>query len=115
MLSSFTNLYFPFCSLSIMILLLIIFYSKQNIDKLITKIRKEIPDVILRTSLIVGFPGETKNDFEKLYEFVQKTKFDKLGVFSYSKEDGTPASKMQNQIHYKTKQARLNKITVTLA
>ena len=84
--------------------------SKENIEKIITKIRKEIPDVILRTSLIVGFPGETKNDFEKLYEFVQKTKFDKLGVFSYSKEDGTPASKMQNQIHYKTKQARLNKI-----
>ena len=84
--------------------------SKEKIEKLITKIRKEIPDVILRTSLIVGFPGETKNDFEELYEFVQKTKFDKLGVFSYSKEDGTPASKMQNQIHYKTKQARLNKI-----
>ena len=84
--------------------------SKENIEKLITKIRKEIPDAILRTSLIVGFPGENKEDFEELYEFVKKTKFDKLGVFSYSKEEGTPASKMQNQIHYKTKQSRLNKI-----
>ena len=84
--------------------------SKENIEKLITKIRKEIPNAILRTSLIVGFPGENKEDFEELYEFVKKTKFDKLGVFSYSKEDGTPASKMQNQIHYKTKQSRLNKI-----
>ena len=84
--------------------------SKEKIEMLITKIRNEIPDVILRTSLIVGFPGENKNDFEELYEFVDKTKFDKLGVFSYSKEDGTPASKMENQIHYKTKQSRLNKI-----
>ena len=84
--------------------------SKDKIEKLIKKIRKEIPDVILRTSLIVGFPGETQSDFDELYKFVQKTKFDKLGVFGYSKEDGTPASKMQNQIHYKTKQARLNKI-----
>ena len=84
--------------------------SKENIENLITKIRKEIPNVVLRTSLIVGFPGETQNDFDELYKFVQKTKFDKLGVFSYSKEEGTPASKMQNQIHYKTKQSRLNKI-----
>ena len=84
--------------------------TKENIEKLIIKIRKEIPNVVLRTSLIVGFPGETQNDFDELYKFVQKTKFDKLGVFSYSKEEGTPASKMQNQIHYKTKQSRLNKI-----
>ena len=84
--------------------------SKENIEKLIKKIRKEIPDVILRTSLIVGFPGENEKDFDELFEFVKKIKFDKLGVFRYSKEEGTPASKMLNQIHYKTKQARLNKI-----
>lgn len=84
--------------------------SKENIEKLITKIRMEIPNVILRTSLIVGFPGETEQDFNELYDFVQKIKFDKLGVFSYSKEDNTPAANMNNQIHYKTKQARLNKI-----
>lgn len=84
--------------------------SSETIKKLIRKIRKEIPDVILRTSLIVGFPGETKEDFEELYQFVEETKFDKLGVFMYSKEDGTPAEKMPNQIHGNTKKSRYNKI-----
>ena len=84
--------------------------NEDNIRKLILKIRKEIPDVVLRTSLIVGFPGETKEDFEKLYNFVKETKFDKLGVFMYSKEDGTPAEKLPNQIHGNTKKARYNRI-----
>ena len=84
--------------------------SKENIEKLISKIRKEIPDVTLRTSLIVGFPGETKEHFEELYDFVEKTKFDKLGVFEYSKEEGTPAATMPNQIHHMTKKSRFNKI-----
>ena len=84
--------------------------SKENIENLIAKIRNKIPDVILRTSLIVGFPGETKQDFSELYDFVEKTKFDKLGVFKYSKEENTPAAKMENQIHHKTKEARYNKI-----
>ena len=84
--------------------------SKQNIEKLINKIRKEIPDVTLRTSLIVGFPGETQENFEELYNFVKQTKFDKLGVFEYSKEEGTPAAKMSNQVHHMTKKSRYNKI-----
>ena len=84
--------------------------SKEKIEKLISKIRKEIPDVTLRTSLIVGFPGETKEYFEELYDFVEKTKFDKLGVFEYSKEEGTPAAIMPNQIHHMTKKSRYNKI-----
>lgn len=84
--------------------------SKQNIEKLINKIRNEIPNVILRTSLIVGFPGEKQENFEELYEFVEQTKFDKLGVFEYSKEEGTPAATMNNQVHYKTKKTRYNKI-----
>ena len=84
--------------------------NEESIKKLIAKIKKEIPDAILRTSLIVGFPGETKEDFEKLYNFVKETKFDKLGVFMYSKEDGTPAEKLPNQIHGNTKKARYNKI-----
>ena len=84
--------------------------SKENIEKLISKIRKEIPEVTLRTSLIVGFPGETKEQFEELYDFVEKTKFDKLGVFEYSKEEGTPAATMPNQIHHMTKKSRFNKI-----
>ena len=84
--------------------------NEESIRKLISKIRKEIPDAVLRTSLIVGFPGETKEDFEKLYNFVKETKFDKLGVFTYSKEDGTPAEKLPNQIHGNTKKSRFNKI-----
>ena len=84
--------------------------SKEKIEKLISKIRKEIPDATLRTSLIVGFPGETKEHFEELYDFVEKTKFDKLGVFEYSKEEGTPAAKMLNQIHHMTKKSRYNRI-----
>ncbi len=82
----------------------------KSIDNLLEKIRKEIPDVILRTSLIVGFPTETEEDFFDLYEFVNRAKFEKLGVFKYSKEEGTPASRIKEQIHFKTKEARLNKI-----
>ena len=81
-----------------------------QIEEIIEKIKTKLPDAILRTSLIVGFPGETEEDFEKLENFVSKAKFDKLGVFTYSKEDGTPASRLPNQIHYKTKQKRYNKI-----
>ena len=84
--------------------------SKKDIMKLIEKIRAEIPNVVLRTSLIVGFPGETKEDFEQLYEFTKNIKFDKLGTFMYSKEEGTPAAKLENQIHHNTKKARYNKI-----
>ena len=84
--------------------------SKEDVTKIIEKIRKEVPDVTLRTSLIVGFPGETKENFEELLEFVKNTKFDKLGTFMYSKEEGTPAAKLPNQIHGNTKKARYNKI-----
>ena len=84
--------------------------NKNQIEELIQKLRKEIPNVILRTSLIVGFPGETNQDFEELYKFVQKTKFDKLGTFMYSKEDGTPAAKLPGQITKKVKKDRYNKI-----
>ena len=84
--------------------------DEKSIKKLIKKLKKEIPDIILRTSLIVGFPGETKEDFEKLYEFVKETKFDKLGVFEYSKEDGTPATRLKEQIHPQTKKSRHRKI-----
>ncbi len=84
--------------------------DKDSINNVIKKIRKEIPDVILRTTLIVGFPGETNEDFEELYNFVQDTAFDKLGVFMYSKEDGTPAARLKEQIHYMTKKSRHKKI-----
>lgn len=82
----------------------------EEIESLIKNIRKEIPDAILRTSLIVGFPGEKEEDFDKLYAFVEKGYFNKLGVFTYSKEDGTPAAKLLDQIHHNTKKRRYNKI-----
>lgn len=84
--------------------------SKEKIENLLEKIRNKIPNVTLRTSLIVGFPGETEEQFGELLEFVKKAKFDKLGTFMYSKEEGTPASRLSEQIHGNTKKARYNKI-----
>ncbi len=84
--------------------------DQTSIEKLMQKLRKEIPDVVIRTTLIVGFPGETKQDFERLENFVKQQKFDKLGAFSYSKEEGTPAAKLKEQIHPMTKKARYNQI-----
>lgn len=84
--------------------------SKEGIKKIIEKIKSKIPDVTLRTSLIVGFPGETQEDFTQLINFIEETKFDKLGAFMYSKEEGTPAEKLPNQIHGNTKKSRYNKV-----
>lgn len=82
----------------------------KSIRNLIKKIRNELPNAILRTTVMVGFPGETKEEFEELYNFLQEAKFDKLGAFTYSKEEGTPAEKMPNQVHPQTKKGRYNKI-----
>lgn len=82
----------------------------QSIRNLIKKIRKEIPEAIIRTTVMVGFPGETKEDFEELYDFVKEAKFDRLGAFSYSKEEGTPAARIKTQVHPMTKKSRYNKI-----
>ncbi|MCI9015989.1 MAG: 30S ribosomal protein S12 methylthiotransferase RimO [Clostridia bacterium] len=84
--------------------------DKNSIEKLIKKLKQEIPEVILRTTVIVGFPGETKEEFEELYNFIEQTHFDKLGAFKYSKEEGTPAAKLPNQVHVATKKSRYNKI-----
>ena len=84
--------------------------SRENIENIIKKIRNKIPEVTLRTSLIVGFPGETEEQFKELYEFVKEIKFDKLGVFEYSQEEGTPAAKLPDQIDEETKKVRHNKI-----
>ena len=83
---------------------------KADIINLVEKIRKEIPDAIIRTSIIVGFPREDDKDFEELLEFIETAKLDRVGVFKYSKEDNTPAEKLPNQVHYKTKQARYDKL-----
>ena len=82
----------------------------KSIRELIKKLRNEIQNVVIRTTVMVGFPGETKEDFEELYNFLKEAKFDKLGCFSYSKEDGTPAARIKEQIHPMTKKSRYNKI-----
>ena len=84
--------------------------NKESIIKLVNKLRKEIPNVVLRTTLIVGFPGETDDQFDELCDFVKDIKFDRLGAFSYSPEDGTPAAKFNNQIDEDIKEERRNKI-----
>lgn len=84
--------------------------TSETIWNVVSKLRKEIPDIILRTSLIVGFPGESEEDFEELKNFVQEVKFDRLGVFEYSKEDGTPAEKLDGHMDDEIKAKRRNVI-----
>jgi len=84
--------------------------SETQIRELVTKLRSEIPDIALRTSLIVGFPGETDEDFKKLCHFVEEVQFDRLGVFCYSKEEGTPAAEMPEQISERVKRERYKKL-----
>lgn len=80
--------------------------SINDIQILITKLRKEIPGIMLRTTFIVGFPGETNEDFILLKEFIIRNKFDRLGIFTYSKEEGTLAFDMKKQISAKVKKKR---------
>ena len=82
----------------------------ESIRNTISKLRKEIPDVVIRTTVMVGFPGEKEEDFMELYNFIKDTKFEKLGAFTYSKEEGTPAARLKEQIHHMTKKSRYNKI-----
>lgn len=77
---------------------------------LIGKLRTEIPDIALRTAFIVGYPGETEREFEHLFEFVKDMRFDKMGVFEYSKEKNTIAYKLPHQVYAKDKKARKNKL-----
>lgn len=81
-----------------------------NIRNLIDKLRNEIPGVILRTTLIVGFPGETEDNFNELCSFIKNYKFDRLGAFAYSIEDGTPAAHFEEQIDEEVKIRRQEKI-----
>ncbi|MEI7026304.1 30S ribosomal protein S12 methylthiotransferase RimO [Paenibacillus sp. y28] len=81
---------------------------QQDALELLLKIRKRNPDVALRTSLIVGFPGETEEDFNDLCAFVRKVEFDRLGVFAYSKEEDTPAARLPDQVPDEVKEWRAN-------
>ena len=80
--------------------------TKQELIDIVTLLRKEIPDIVLRTTLITGFPGETEEDHEELMEFIDTMEFDRLGVFTYSAEEDTPAANMSNQIEEEVKQDR---------
>ncbi len=84
--------------------------TKDSIVNLINKLRREIPGLIIRTTFIVGFPGETDEEFNELYEFIKEIKFDRLGVFAYSMEEDTPAYKMPNQIPEEIKEERRDKL-----
>lgn len=84
--------------------------SKQSIISLIAKIRKFIPEVAIRTSLIVGFPSETDKEFKELLNFIEDIKFERLGVFTYSREEGTKAFDLDKQISQKVKFERFNTI-----
>jgi len=84
--------------------------SKEEIIALIKKIRKIVPGVYLRTSLIVGFPSETEKEFNELLEFVKEFKFDRLGAFLYSREEGTPAYNFKGQITQRLKQERFDRV-----
>jgi ribosomal protein S12 methylthiotransferase len=83
---------------------------KRRMPDLIDWVRREIPGVVLRTSLIVGFPGETEQSFRRLLEFVREAQFDRLGVFSYSPEEGTPAALLKDQVQDRIKLRRSRQI-----
>lgn len=80
--------------------------NQQQLRDMIAKLRQEIPEICLRTTLITGFPGETQEDHEELYNFVDEMEFDRLGVFTYSQEEDTPAAMMENQIPEEVKEFR---------
>lgn len=79
---------------------------KKEIQEIVTKLREAIPDIILRTTLITGFPGETEDNFEEMMDFVDEMEFDRLGVFPYSPEEGTPAAEFPDQIDEEVKADR---------
>ena len=84
--------------------------NKQDLINLFTKIRNKVPNAILRTTVMVGFPGETKKDFDNLKKFIETIRFDHLGAFKYSREENTPSYDFPHQVRESTKDKRLNEI-----
>ena len=84
--------------------------GEQEVRGLLERMRTRIPDLTLRTSFIVGFPGESREQFDKLLAFVEEGHFERVGVFRYSREEGTPAASYPNQVPASTKKSRLNKL-----
>lgn len=84
--------------------------SRAEYEQMVARIRQRIPGIALRTTLIVGYPGETEEQFDDLCDFVSETEFDYVGIFAYSPEDGTPAAELPNQVDEDTKQARFQEL-----
>ena len=84
--------------------------NRAELVSLVEKLRKEIPDIVLRTTLITGFPGETEEEFKNMVDFVDSMEFDRLGVFPYSAEEGTKAAEMDGQITEEVKESRRDEI-----
>ncbi|MDY4579589.1 MAG: 30S ribosomal protein S12 methylthiotransferase RimO [Anaerobutyricum hallii] len=84
--------------------------NRAELVSLVEKLRKEIPDIVLRTTLITGFPGETEEEFKNMVDFVDSMEFDRLGVFPYSAEEGTKAAEMDGQIAEEVKESRRDEI-----
>lgn len=84
--------------------------TKKQLYELTLKLREKIPDIVIRTTFITGFPGETEADFEELKEFIKEMKFDKMGVFPFSCEEGTPAAKLGGQVEEEIKKKRADEL-----
>lgn len=84
--------------------------TSAGIKSIIDKLRREIPEIVIRTTVIVGFPGETEKQYKELRDFIKETKFERLGVFEYSREEGTPAYDMPNQVPESVKKKRMEAI-----
>jgi ribosomal protein S12 methylthiotransferase len=84
--------------------------TRESLEKLIRRVREKVPGIAIRTTFIVGFPGETEEDFEELIKFVQNCRFDNLGVFTYSDEEGTPAYDLPGKIDPKIAKQRRNRL-----
>lgn len=84
--------------------------TREKTEELVEEIRAKVPKIAIRTTLIVGYPGETKEDFQEMYDFVEKMRFDRLGVFTYSHEENTHAFSLDDDVPEKTKRERADKI-----
>ena len=84
--------------------------TKKDLMEIVGHLREEIPDIVLRTTLLCGFPGESREAHEELMEFVDEMEFDRLGVFAYSQEEDTPAARMEEQIPEETKEERRDEL-----
>ncbi|MDP4119267.1 MAG: 30S ribosomal protein S12 methylthiotransferase RimO [Bacillota bacterium] len=84
--------------------------TKENLVRLVQKLRKAMPDITIRTTFITGFSGETEEDFAELYDFVKEMKFERMGVFPFSLEEGTPAEKLDGVVEEETKKKRADKL-----